>query len=275
MSTSYNPEVSIVIPTYNRYQELMEALESVVVQTAVDYILEVIIVDDGSTDATFEQLTEKIDMGYYSPLIIRVFKTKNQGVSCARNFGLSLAKGSLIAFLDSDDRWLPNKLEKQMPYFNKDELIDFLGCNAVGESLKLPFRIVKHLHRINIYDLWLKSFPTTPSIIMKRRIFLEMGGFDETITRFEDCDYWQRMCLMGYNMCHLQEELVSLSSKHPFGDEGLSSDLDGIAEDVKKSITNLRKNKKISILSYFLLRIFTYLKHVRRRREAKKWRSKL
>src|ERR1017187_5960230 len=100
------PSISVVIPTYNRAHVVVQAIESALQQTLRD--LEVIVVDDGSTDGTGETL----DREYGNR--IRYFHQQNQGQSVARNKGLWEAKGEWVAFLDSDDVWLPEKLQHQL-----------------------------------------------------------------------------------------------------------------------------------------------------------------
>ncbi|MBM2835200.1 MAG: glycosyl transferase [Candidatus Brocadiaceae bacterium] len=99
---SENVQVSVVIPTYNRAPYVIMAIESVLAQSYQDY--EIIVVDDGSTDGTRDVLEPYRDR-------IRYMYQDNKGVSAARNTGIQESRGEWIAFLDSDDEWLPNKLE--------------------------------------------------------------------------------------------------------------------------------------------------------------------
>ena len=103
--------VSIVIPTFNRRNYITIALDSVLAQTYTNY--EIIIIDDGSSDNTKEVLTPYWDK-------IRYFYQDNRGIPATRNRGIREAKGDYIAFLDSDDYWLPEKLERQIDYFEKN-----------------------------------------------------------------------------------------------------------------------------------------------------------
>ena len=128
-------KVSAVIPCYNYGRFLGEAIESVLSQTFSAH--EIIVVDDGSTDGTPEvarRYGEKI----------RYHRTENRGVSAARNAGIALAEGDLIAFLDADDRWLPNKLECQVPVFDGTPGVGLVHARSrvfdgvTGESLCEP-----------------------------------------------------------------------------------------------------------------------------------------
>ncbi|MBI3009552.1 MAG: glycosyltransferase family 2 protein, partial [Candidatus Omnitrophica bacterium] len=103
------PLVSVIIPTYNRASMLREALESVRHQTVKD--LEILVIDDGSTDETTQVVA-----GFGEPAIY--FKQLNQGVAAARNLGIRKSRGVFVAFLDSDDLWYPQKLERQIDYLS-------------------------------------------------------------------------------------------------------------------------------------------------------------
>src|ERR1035438_5349058 len=109
---SYRPFVSVVVPTFNRSRQVQSALKSVLAQTYPEF--EVIVVDDGSTDGTAEALQQFISQRGGNGKPIRYFFQSNQGQSAARNKGIAEARGEWIAFLDSDDVWLPEKLEWQM-----------------------------------------------------------------------------------------------------------------------------------------------------------------
>ncbi|HEY5957340.1 MAG TPA: glycosyltransferase family A protein, partial [Polyangiaceae bacterium] len=116
------PKVTAVIPTYNRREYVQEAIDSIIAQTFRDY--EIIVVDDGSTDGTREALPAR-----YGERIRYLWQT-NQGESAARNHALSLAMGQYIAFLDSDDLWLPDKLTKQVALLEQRQDIGAAFCQA-------------------------------------------------------------------------------------------------------------------------------------------------
>ena len=113
------PSISIVIPTYNRAGTIERALDSVFAQTFQDF--EVIVVDDGSRDATRERVALYGDR-------VRYIYQENQGCSAARNRGIAEARGAFVAFLDSDDEWLPLKLDVQVRYLETHPEVDFVAC---------------------------------------------------------------------------------------------------------------------------------------------------
>ena len=131
--TTYRPFISVVIPTFNRAQQVQVALRSVLAQTYAEF--EVIVVDDGSTDTTWEAVERFISQQNGKGKQIRYFSQTNQGPSAARNKGIAEANGDWIAFLDSDDVWLPEKLEWQLhaiEKFNDKMLRLYNGRQASG-----------------------------------------------------------------------------------------------------------------------------------------------
>lgn len=182
-----DPLVSIIIPTYNRGWILKEAINSVLAQDFTDF--ELIVVDDGSTDKTQDILNT------YNEDIIAL-RQNNQGVSAARNAGIASALGRFIAFLDSDDLWLPKKLSAQIDFFksNRDALI----CQTDEIWIRNGVRVnPKKRHKKFSGDLFKRSLSLcliSPSAVMiKRSLFEEVGVFDETLPACEDYDLWLRI----------------------------------------------------------------------------------
>lgn len=182
-----DPLVSIIIPTYNRGWILKEAINSVLAQDFTDF--ELIVVDDGSTDKTQDILNT------YNEDIIAL-RQNNQGVSAARNAGIASALGRFIAFLDSDDLWLPKKLSTQIDFFksNRDALI----CQTDEIWIRNGVRVnPKKRHKKFSGDLFKRSLSLcliSPSAVMiKRSLFEEVGVFDETLPACEDYDLWLRI----------------------------------------------------------------------------------
>jgi len=179
--------VSVIIPTYNRGWILKEAVESVFAQDFQDF--ELIIVDDGSTDNTQDVLD-----AYRSKIIL--LKQKNRGASAARNMGIASASGQYIAFLDSDDLWMPKKLSAQIDFFkeNRDALICQTGeiwiRNGVRVNPKKKHRKVSGM----IFDQSLSLCLVSPSAVMlERSLFDKTGVFDESLPICEDYDLWLRV----------------------------------------------------------------------------------
>lgn len=181
------PLVSVIIPTYNRAAMVGQAVESVLAQTYSDF--ELIVVDDGSTDETDKVLSAYRDR-------IRLLQQSNRGVSAARNHGIRNAKGRLIAFLDSDDLWLPEKLSRQAAFFERYP--ESLICQTEEIWIRNGRRVnPKKRHRKLSGDIFGPSLElclVSPSAVMLRKVlFDEIGLFDEELPACEDYDLWLRV----------------------------------------------------------------------------------
>ncbi len=200
------PLVSVIIPTYNRARFLKEALASVLAQTYRP--LEIIVVDDGSTDETSKVV---------SRFPVRYVRTPHRGVAAARNRGLSKARGALIAFLDSDDLWLPRKIEVQVSFFERQP--EAVAVQTEEVWLRGGKRVnPKKRHRKpsgHFFDRALELCLISPSAVMLRREVLEeIGGFDETFPVCEDYELWLRL-LARYPVYLIPEPLVIKRGGHP------------------------------------------------------------
>ena len=179
--------VSVVIPTYNRAQFLREALDSVFTQTRIPD--EVIVVDDGSTDSTTAIL---------QPYRIEYIYQENKGVSSARNQGIQKARGDWLMFLDSDDLWKPEKVERQL-FFAKtysDHFIFFTNETWIRSG-----RFANQSRHHQKYGGWIfeQCLPlciiSPSSVMIHRSIIKKIGMFDENLPACEDYDLWLRICL--------------------------------------------------------------------------------
>ncbi len=189
VSTSTTPRrprrglVSVVIPSYNYGHFVADAVESVLAQTYDQ--LEVIVIDDGSTDDTFRRLAP------FSSRIRYVYQ-RNRGLSAARNTGIKLANGEWIALLDADDVWHPEKIRTQLA-----AIVPFEPVGLVG-SPSAPSRSKESFPAATVRPLSVRSFllcaPTGPSgTLIRRECFDAVGLFDETLTSVEDRDIWLRV----------------------------------------------------------------------------------
>jgi glycosyltransferase involved in cell wall biosynthesis len=181
------PLISVIVPTFNRWPLLGHALDSVLAQTLRDF--ELLVVDDGSTDGTAEEL-KKIG----SPL--GFFVTARKGVAAARNLGVSQARGRYIAFLDSDDTWLPRKLERQAAFMAQHP--EFQICQTEEIWVRNGIRVnPRAVHRKPSGDILLPSLAlclVSPSaVMMTKELFERVGGFDESFPVCEDYDLWLRI----------------------------------------------------------------------------------
>lgn len=186
------PLVSVIIPNYNYAHYIGEAVESVLRQTYQP--LEVIVVDDGSRDdslSVLEQFGNKISL----------LTQQNSGVSAARNFGASQSSGELIAFLDADDVWLPEKIEKQVRLFNEDPAIGLVhvGVEDIDGGGSVVCRHLSGLHGNVSKDLLLFEKPVIlgggSGAVVRRELFQSVGGFDTRLSTSADWDFHFQVCL--------------------------------------------------------------------------------
>lgn len=201
------PTVSVIIPTFNRAWVLREAIDSALMQDFHD--VEIIVVDDGSTDNTLDLLKSYPQ--------IDVVLQSHQGVSAARNAGIRRARGSLIAFLDSDDLWLPKKLPAQVSFFKEHP--NALICQTEEIWIRRGIRVnPRKRHRKwagMIFKHSLELCIVSPSAVMIRRELFDLVGlFDETLPVCEDYDLWLRVsCRFPIHL--IEAPLVIKRGGHP------------------------------------------------------------
>lgn len=199
------PAISVIIPTRNRALYLTEALGSVFSQTFSDY--EVILVDDGSTDDT-----PKILATYIQQKKVRYVFQEPAGVSAARNRGINLAQAPYIAFLDSDDLFLPTKLDKQIKLFESDPQLGFVHCSFSKFDDQGKDLGVRDTSRFSgrIYPGLLQEWSVLmamPCMLIRTETIKDVGGFDESMAWAEDLDLWRRIA-MRYAVGVVPEALV-------------------------------------------------------------------
>ncbi|MCC7201184.1 MAG: glycosyltransferase [Nitrospirae bacterium] len=190
------PKVSVIIPAYNRAGYIIQTLQSVFAQTFTDY--EVIVIDDGSTDDTEDALKP------YSGRITYIRKA-NGGQGSARNVGIRMAKGEYIAFLDSDDLWLPEKLKTQVTFMdNHPEYgLTFSGCEFIDDAGKVIGEWSSPLDFSFDSILLRGNYIMIPTVMVRRDVFDQAGLFNEAreLISVEDYDMWLRIGLtykIGY-----------------------------------------------------------------------------
>jgi glycosyltransferase involved in cell wall biosynthesis len=233
-----NNLVTVVIPTYNRAHTILRAINSVLAQSYIN--IEIIVVDDGSTDETEVLLSELIQHKKLTYL-----KTENSGVAAARNYGVSNSTGYYLTFLDSDDEWLPNKLELQINYLKENQNIKIVYTDEIW--IRSGVRVnPKHIHKKYEGAIFeqciLQCFIAPSSVMLERSLFLELNGFDEEFTVCEDYDLWLRISsqhLIGF----LNSPLII---KHGGHEDQLSTKYFAMDMWRIKSLLNILEIRKLS-----------------------------
>jgi glycosyltransferase involved in cell wall biosynthesis len=237
--------VSVILPTYNRVELLRRAINSVLAQTYPDW--ELIIWDDGSTDTTGEIVRS------YHDERIKYFFDKNHGVAHARNRAIEVSHGKYLAFLDSDDEWVDEKLAVQVDILNTHSQIEVLFSDFMDiiESTQEKYRafeqyssVMKLLdveqveHNLFIFkgglleSLTVEDFIATDSVFIRRELLERIGPFNEELRNLEDFELWWRMGLAG--LCFAYIDKVYLTRYKPSG--SLSSPSISACENVIKGL---------------------------------------
>jgi len=186
-----NDLVSVIVPVYNRAHLVAETVDSILLQTYRH--LEIILINDGSSDNSLSVIKEYEKC---FPEKVRVIDQKNQGQIVARNKGIKLARGKYIAFLDSDDLWLPDKLEHQIPLFNQGVGLVYGGVELINESGETTgFNPCDPSVQGNIYpQLLVKNRMTGGSVVVLAEALAKVGLFDPEFKAAENWDLWLRIC---------------------------------------------------------------------------------
>lgn len=228
--------VSVIIPTYNRKHTLGRALDSVIAQQHC--VEEIILIDDGSSDNTSEWAKEN-----YPNVIL--LAQNNKGVSAARNAGIARASGQWIALLDSDDYWYPKKIGQQLQTLQKLEHIRL--CHSDEHWIRHGKRVNQmNKHRKTggwIFEQCLPLCAISPSAsLIKKSVFDELGGFDESMPACEDYDYWLRLCSRE-PVAYVDDALIQKFGGH---DDQLSSQHWGMDRFRLKAIAKLLRSHKLN-----------------------------
>jgi glycosyltransferase involved in cell wall biosynthesis len=199
--------VSVIIPTYNRIHTLGRALDSVFSQSRLPD--EICVVDDGSTDGTAAWIKQRFPA-------VTTLAQENRGVSSARNRGVEATSGRWIAFLDSDDEWLPDKLEKQLQALRDNPQYQLVHTEEIW--IRNGVRVNQmDKHRKQGGEIFEKCLPmcaiSPSSVLLDRELLLAAGGFDEDLPACEDYDLWLKICSRN-PVLYLEQALIKKYGGH-------------------------------------------------------------
>ena len=254
--------ISVVIPSYNRKDFLKRSIDSAINQTKKP--LEIIVVDDGSTDGTEAMI--KSDYNF-----VKFIKQKNKGASAARNTGIKVSIGEWICFLDSDDEWKKDKLEKQINAMKSNPGYKFFHSNEIWikNGLRINQKKKHKKYGGDIFDKCLDMCRISPSSVMiDKTVFDEVGNFNEDLVVCEDYELWLRIS-DKYRVFFIDEPLIIKYGGH----QGqLSYSIESIENHRIKALEYLilenlnRKNKRHAI-QMLLSKLNIYLKGLVKRKK--------
>jgi glycosyltransferase involved in cell wall biosynthesis len=209
-STAESPRVSVVIPAYNAAWCVARAIDSVLAQTCGDY--ELVVVDDGSTDETASVVARYGDR-------VRFVRQANGGLSSARNAGIKAARGEYVAFLDADDWWMPQKLERQLALLR--ERPDAVFCSTAARLVNPQSEPIGEWRCTRDAGSTLEAIFATnahvpgsgSAVVARRQALVDAGGFDERLASLEDIDMWMRLASRG--PFHCIDEPLAVILKRP------------------------------------------------------------
>lgn len=202
-----SPAVSVIIPAFKAADQVGLALSSVFSQTYTD--VEVIVINDGSPDTEAMELA----IAPYLPRILYL-KQENRGPSGARNLGIRHAKGKFLAFLDSDDCWLPNYLDQQLKFLRSDAALDMVYCDAILEGDtndvgKTFMEVYPSTGSVTFESVLLEHTQIiTSGTVVRRQKVVEAGLFDEQLHCAEDHDLWLRLVHTGAKIAYQEQALL-------------------------------------------------------------------
>jgi glycosyltransferase involved in cell wall biosynthesis/exopolysaccharide biosynthesis predicted pyruvyltransferase EpsI len=187
------PKVSVIIPAYNHSAFIAAAIDSVLAQSYRDF--EIIVVNDGSPDATEEVLRPYIESGK-----IHYIWQENLGPAAARNRGVEAAEGEFIAFLDDDDQWMPDKLEWQLSCFDEADVVMVAGTSVLlGAPSKQRWGLRKQAFDVLKLSDFFRGNPvgSPGQALLRKSVLIRVGGFDGSIWGADDLDLWIRLSQLG------------------------------------------------------------------------------
>lgn len=250
--------ISVIIPVYNAEKTLPAALQSVAGQHFKEG-LEIILTDDGSTDKSAEVAHEFLNK---SAIPWQFTAQRNLGVSKARNEAMKKAKGQYLAFLDADDQWMPDKLEKQLAVI-KEKNLNFLAAKRSNQNILFPYKVEKdNLAKITFGKLLIRNEIHPSTVIISRQALENTGFFDENQRYAEDVNYWMRISEKN-EMFILNEPLVIAGGgKRTFGISGLSANLKMMDRGFRKNLRDMYKAQRISRAELIIYDIFYRFKYL-------------
>lgn len=252
-------KISVIIPLYNAENTIEKCLDSVAIQK-INYEIEVIIVNDGSTDNSKYIVDNYIKK---SNLNINFISQINAGVSAARNKAIKMAAGDFIALIDSDDIWLEGKLHAQMEVFEKFN-VDFVGTLHNNFKLGFPYKVNDNLIDVSFNKMMIKMAPSTITAVFKKSLIEKAGYYDEKQKYAEDGNLWFRFSKVGKMVIINKNYAIAGDLKPLYGHSGLSGNIYEMHLGEIKNLNDMLNLNHISYIQYIVYFSYIKLKYYRR-----------
>jgi glycosyltransferase involved in cell wall biosynthesis len=228
------PQVSVIMPVYNGEKYIVEAIESILNQSYKDY--EIIIVNDGSTDDTFNKIRSYLQLSN-----IKYVRQENRGLPAALNTGIKAASGEYIAFLDCDDLWMPHKLDMQMVFMKEHPEVGLVHGNISyvdqhGDPFTPDSPYKTDISGNCFPELFMGNRIAVLTVLIKKESITNVGFFNEDFKYADDYDMWLRVS-RHYPLGHIDKCLAAYR-KHP---GGISSNINAHNADVLKVLEETLK----------------------------------
>lgn len=256
-----NVPVTVVMPAYNAAQYLPETIESVLAQTFKNF--ELLIIENGSTDNTVEVAYQYSQQDKR----VKIFSNgKSSGVSAARNKGIQLAVGKVFAFIDADDQWLPNKLTSHLEHLNLDTnlgvsfgRVEFLSPDGKPTRQFCNNRLSDIQPQHFLYE---NPTITASNLVVRREVFEQLGGFEESMRYSEDMEFLLRVaCSNRWKIEGLNEVLT----RYRTSPKGLSSNLHGMEEGWNLLVDRAKHYAPELVTQHYSKARATHLRYLARR----------
>lgn len=259
--------ISVIVPVFNSGKSAILSINSILYQSIC--CDEIIVVDDGSTDNS----AELIGYEFSNNERVKIFRIVNGGAAAARNFGINYSSSSYIAFLDSDDVWFSEKIEKQIRELELDPTIGLVGSltNMSNFSFRNSTEMIPR-SVISLRSLLFKNYFQTSTVVVRRSVLNELGGFPVGRRYAEEGDLFMRIAAK-YKCILLNEVLVDYAGgKRGFGTAGLSANLWGMERGELDNIRRSLGRGDIGMNLAIFAVAFSLLKYIRRLVLLLSWR---
>lgn len=253
--------VSVVIPMYNAETTILKCIESVIHQLPESQ-MEIVIVNDGSTDNSLNIVDQYVKGNNITN--INLITQSNGGASKARNTGIRAARYDHIALIDSDDIWLPGKLEKQIDYLVAHPEVAFIGTLHNNLQLSFPYQTNGPIIDVTFKQLMIKMAPSTITSLFKKELIEKSGYYDESQRYAEDANLWLRFSMHGKMVILNENYAIAGDMKPLWGHSGLSGNLSKMEEGELKNIKDMYKLRYINYLEFLMYSSYSLLKYWRR-----------